>query len=325
MAASAYPFDCIIVVVNPASKQADIANKRIARLRKLYPNRPLHTVETTKDLEETHQKILRVLEREVKRGTPVVGIAGGDGTVNTVLQLLADGHTPATVRQVPIVPLGTGNANDLAFMLYGTPAHPEHVFKEGTSVAIRPLVCTVKDPDGHTECWVASNYLSFGAMAHGAHELNKAAVRELGHHHHWYSGIAMDFQAVKAALRAPVFRIRQTGEEKALRDMVIGNGERVAKLGRMTARIDRADMYVFIVGHTRMGRGAMPLEYLKLILGLGPGRLLRNARFSFQVLEDVRAQYDGEPAVVKAGSTVTITHTKQTFQALSTRLTKRSS
>ena len=131
---TAYPFDRIIILHNPQSKNAATANVRIKHLRKRYDGQ-VRTVEIADELAVTRQLLLNVLSEEVADGkTPVLCIAGGDGTVNMALQSLTSPAVPKHIHDIPIVPMGTGNANDLAYMLYDDPGQIDDIFTNGTPI-----------------------------------------------------------------------------------------------------------------------------------------------------------------------------------------------
>jgi diacylglycerol kinase family enzyme len=238
------------------------------------------------------------------------------------LQSLTSPAVPAYIHDIPIVPMGTGNANDLAYMLYDDPTQLEEIFEHGKAITIRPLECIVTVPHGIPERRVAASYVSFGAMAYGAHELNKPEVRNHSHRAAWYGAFVPDFLAVRAAVQAPTFAIRHDSRLREMRDILIGNGERVAKVGKMPARLEKSELYVTMVEDNWLGRSTITLSAIRLALGQLPGELLRDTSFSFTTLEEVPAQFDGEPTYILPESHVVVGHAAATFKALSTKLRK---
>jgi diacylglycerol kinase family enzyme len=314
-----YDFDSVVVVTNPASRNAALANKRIAELQQFFPG-CVHILETDPDLLITRQALLNVLAKQVHESKrSVLAIAGGDGTVNLVLRILVGPAIPDHIRKIPIVPLGTGHANDLAFMLYDDPSNLEHTIHKGHVVDMRPLECLIAAPGAIPERHVAASYMSFGATARGAYELNRPEVRKHAKVKTWYGDLMPEILAVRAATLAPTFKIEQDNKSYLMRDILIGNGDRIAKHGKLPTRLDRLELYVNMTEASWIGRSAIPLGAIKLALGMLPGKLLQDKSFTFTTLDKVTAQFDGEPVQVAAGSGITIAHTKATFLVLATR------
>lgn len=315
-----YAFDSIVVLTNPVSKHASVANNRIGSLTKKYPGL-VQVVETHKDPRASQRAILKKLAALCSNNKkPVLAVAGGDGTVNFVIQTIVDAATPPQVRDVPIVPLGTGNANDLAWMLYSNPADITHIFARGEPIHVRPLQCTVRPPKGPAAHFMAANYISFGATAHGAHELNKPEVREHPHRKAWYGDFVPDILAIRAALQAPPFHMQANGHKQRIHELLVGNGGRIAKFGKMPVKLGTSEMYVTLVEENWLGKSALTISALKLALGILPGTVMQGTPYTFEVLDDVAAQFDGEPTYIAAGSSVTVQPSDRAFRALTTKV-----
>ncbi|HYH74732.1 MAG TPA: diacylglycerol kinase family protein [Candidatus Saccharimonadales bacterium] len=338
----AHTFTTVVILHNAKSKQADVALERITTLQRLFPEQGnVEVIESHPDLEITRNTIHTTLITHLAAGRePLFAIAGGDGTVNMALQTIASKSTPSVIQDTILVPLGTGNANDLAHMLYHDPANVKELFLHGKSINIQPLEFLVipagKNPADPAvmriaERHIASNYISLGASAQGARTLNKKSVRKqakgeggtgwlhkLGHK--LYGQHVPDFLAFRAALQAPAFSIMLQGREIQIREILFGNGDRAAKLGRMPARLDKPELYTTMVRHHRFSSIALLVGAVQMFFGKLPGQVLNNPTYTFTVLEDVPVQYDGETSVIRAGSTVIISHADQAFRTLTTKL-----
>lgn len=317
-----YDFTNIIVLQNPKSKNVAFADERIATLEKLFPGKVDKPIDTHRKPELTRIAIVNRLTKEVEKGRrPIFAIAGGDGTVNTALESLVDPAADDRLRHIPLVPLGTGNANDLANMLFRDPTQLEEICTAGRTLDIHPLQVSIASPSGgRVRTLIAGCYVSFGASAQGAHKLNDPEVRRHAQSDKAFEQLLPDVFAMIAAVQAEPFTIEHAGKEYELREILFGNGDRAAKVGRMRARLDKPEIYTAMVRNRIFGRTALLRAAIQMIQGNLPGKLLEDESFSFVTRDTVPVQYDGETSYVLAGSTVTISHTDRAFRALSTRL-----
>lgn len=329
-----FVFGDILILNNPASTGAKtLAQDRIAALERAYPGR-IDVFNTEAELEVTRRLVLDKLYGAVGkamdegRPLPVLFVGGGDGTINLVLQILMSQGSADILRQIPILPLGSGNANDLARMLFKDVSNLVRVLKQGRVVDI-PLLESIVIPPGIKQesreklaiRRYASNYISVGAFAYGAIERNAKWVRDHPTKDYPF-GIGrniQDFFAVRAAVQAPTFAAEREGKRYQLHEILIGNGDQVAKVFKMPAALAKPELYVAMVQERKiLGRLALASDIAHLLRGDMPGELLQGSEreFSFTVLDDVPIQYDGETAELHAGSEVLIRHAPQTFRTL---------
>lgn len=88
------------VVLNPASRCA----RRPGLADRIRDCFATHGMSATVHLTSSHEDGARIAREAVRRGVPAVIAAGGDGTINEVVQGLAGSQTA-----LGIIPLGTGN------------------------------------------------------------------------------------------------------------------------------------------------------------------------------------------------------------------------
>jgi diacylglycerol kinase family enzyme len=332
----AYDFTNIVVLWNPKSKNIALADERYGQLEDLFPGEGrVSKLETHKDLEVTRRIIIDRLAAELSVGNrPVLAIAGGDGTVNTAIQTITSpalalphGVSGDDIRTVPIVPLGTGNANDLAYMLYEDPTDLAKIFTQGKSVDIRPLVVTVQPgkqgADRAVQRRIAGCYTSFGATAEGARVFNEDTVRKYSQSDEVYLRHLPDFFAVAAAVQAVPFGIEHDDKRQQVLEILFGNGDRAAKRGRMPARLDKPELFVAKVAarHKMIGGFVLFRSMFQMMRNKLPGKLLTAGEaYTFKVLDTVPAQCDGETWYARATSTITVSHSELSFRALTTKL-----
>jgi diacylglycerol kinase (ATP) len=105
----------IPVILNPAARSTKAA-RRIASVRSLQPAPEIHLTEQSGDAE-------KLAETLVRQGHRLIVAAGGDGTVNEVLQGLCRANATLPAGQPPavlgVLPLGTMNVFSLELHLPG--------------------------------------------------------------------------------------------------------------------------------------------------------------------------------------------------------------
>jgi len=105
----------IPVILNPAARSSKAA-RRVASIRALQPSPEVYLTAQAGDAE-------KLAEALVRQGHPLVVAAGGDGTVNEVLQGLCRGNASRSPGQAPavlgVLPMGTMNVFSLELHLPG--------------------------------------------------------------------------------------------------------------------------------------------------------------------------------------------------------------
>ena len=99
----------IPIILNPAARSTRAA-ARLDQVRALQPQPELHLTQSTGDA-------ALIAERLARAGCPLIVAAGGDGTVNEVLQGIckvnAERSDPATHTALGVLPMGTMNVFSL--------------------------------------------------------------------------------------------------------------------------------------------------------------------------------------------------------------------
>lgn len=312
-------FNRLVVLVNPVSTQAARAEIEIARLRDEF-GRKVMVIETAPELEVTRRRLLDTIEPG-----DIIGVAGGDGTVNVVVQTLLSASTPSKIAKTPILTFGTGNANDLSHILQRDARSLVHVLREGAPASIYPLKCTIRQPGGIPEYRYAACYASFGAIAHAAAYINASEHR--GNFFRGLPGIQhlMDAVVITRALRhAGLFAIEENGHEFDVFDRVISNGPRMAKYGKFPVSLTEQEMYVATINDNSIATIASGAR--DLARGTLPGDFAHDETIDFRITQVhegptgnpgfVYAQFDGEGATYPPGTHVSICHSDRPFYAL---------
>ena len=312
-------FKMYYVFYNPATTYASRGRRRIAELKRLVGNEHVMVIES---LPHGLAANRRLLEARMQRfgSDAVLCVAAGDGTVNLAMETLVSSRKLAdATRLTPLLPLWGGNANDLAHMLNGSERTSlGKVFAKAESVAIYPLACRLRYPDGEQETRVAACYASFGATAYAAAHLNRPRHR---HNPWWNMPVSKPFgdflAGANGLIEAPLFDINERGKRKKIYEREFINGSRFAKLNFASVRLTDRAFRVLTIRHKHIAWIANHLW--QLFTRYGDDRRVQDD-VTFTCEHQAMAQFDGETLQLPAGTTVTVGLADTCFYALSTRL-----
>lgn len=250
--------------------------------------------------------------------TTVLCVVAGDGTVGLAIEtlLLSEKMSPAA-KKAPILPLWGGNANDLAVMLNGSSRTSlEHIIKNGHTVPIYPLLCTLTYGGGHQDTHVAASYISFGATAYAAARLNKKHHRR-NPLHKFPGGRSLSETAatINGLIEAPLFEITQHGRRTKIYERTFVNGPRFAKL--IVTPIALADKVFLMRTLHRKHLEELLSLVVSLLRGRQVGKYISEA-VEFTCEHATMAQFDGEPIKLPAGTVVRVERSQRCFYAYST-------
>lgn len=316
-AVSSLTFKRIVTIVNPRSTHAAAALRRQKKIESLFPEAKKLHIELSKN-----QKSIKdlLIARKTWLGTKtLLCIAGGDGTINTVIEALLKEESLKKVRRTPILPLWGGNGNDLAVMLNGLAltTSVSKIFSDGKVKAIYPLECIVEH-DAATVTYLAANYISFGASAYTAKRLNESSHRNSWLHH--FPGgryIKEIMTTMKAFFESPTFSILESGRVRPTYERIYANGSRIARINSLPVKLTDEAFY-----HIRL-ETRHPLTFFRHLLDVLTRRRTtpksRKASFTVATLP-IFAQFDGEAVSIPQGAKITIRFSRRPFYALTTRL-----
>ncbi len=230
----------IPVILNPAARSTRAA-RRLAALESLTPAPELHLTRRPGDAEKLAEQLAR-------EGRPLVVAAGGDGTVNEVLQGLCragPAARPATV--LGVLPLGTMNVFSLELELPGNDL----------------AGCWARIAGGETreiDLWQANDQFfiqlaGVGLDAEIIRQTTWEAKKKLGP----LSYVLSALRVLRG--RPPVLRVVVPGETERIGALVlIGNGRHYGGPFRLFEQADPADGLLDVLVFHQVG----PWELLQL-------------------------------------------------------------
>ncbi len=316
-------FKRVIILVNPRSTQITAARSRIALLKRLMSHVPVRIMELDVDQGHTTASLLNSEQKHLGKGT-LLCIAGGDGTVNSVLKYLMSSDSPKEAAQTVLLPLWGGNANDLAHMLNGPAfknAIPD-ILRRGQRVPIRPLCCELNSPAGERTLFIASSYISFGASGLAARRLNTLLHR--GSNWHRVPGgriLRETFTVLETFARVSEFHITENSKTTGIYERIFINGSRIAKVRPLPLKLTDDAFYKLTIKEKRFRAVVM---YLRELFRRPQAEQTRE-EVSFVCEDKAWGQADGETFRVAAGTKVRVYRLPTPFYALSTKLAERRS
>lgn len=314
-------FKRVIVLVNPRSTQIAAARNRIALIKQLMSHVPVRILELDVDKGRTTTSLLKAKQKQLGKDT-LLCIAGGDGTVNSVLKYLMSPDSPKETAQTVILPLWGGNANDLAHMLNGPAfknAIPD-ILRRGLPVPIRPLCCELVSPAGERSLFIASSYISFGASGLAARRLNTLLHRNSN----WHKvpggrTVREALTVLETFARVSEFHITEDGKTTGIYERIFINGSRIAKVRPLPLKLTDDAFYKLTIKEKRLKAVVM---YLRELFRRPQAEQTRE-EVSFVCEDKAWGQADGETFHVAAGTKVRVYRLPTPFYALSTRLGER--
>jgi lipid kinase YegS len=274
----------ISVVINPPSFDAVEALRRgVEKLREaghvVHPRMTFETGDAS-----------RFAWKSAEYGADLVVAAGGDGTINEVVNGLyewiegreADGKVPVLPR-LGIVPMGT--ANDLAGGLGIPGGDPEAAL--AIAVAGIPLEVDVGRVNGR--CFLNVSTGGFGAEA--TEESSDELKRLLG-------PVAYVVTGVRKFVRLEVSRGRFTSDGETLHDgdfliFAVGNARRTGGGNYITAEADMEDRLLDVCIVERMSH----LEAVRIAPSIRAGRHVNNPHVTYRKVRELLVEADHELTV----------------------------
>ena len=312
-------FERIVILQNPVSTDAHKADGIIKLLQRLSKESDFIIINTKAGGYEKNAKEIRNYAHLFSERT-LLCIAGGDGTVNLALNfLLRDPALTEDARRTVLLPLWVGNANDLAYMLNGSPSSNSlrRTILQGRTITVNPLICRLNH-DGSEKIFIASNYVSFGASGFAMRRLERSIRTKSPMRQFAVSRFGLEFVEVSRLLmRAPRFRIRENGREHIIYERVFLKGSRFAKIAAVPLKLTEQRFHRATVGHKSLITIMFSLAEL---MRDRAGRRVGATHDNFTVLDRVWAQFDGESHLVNAGTEIDISLSNRPFFALSTKL-----
>jgi hypothetical protein len=262
---------------------------------------------------------IQVVRGALEPGITVVGV-GGDGLQHDVFNGIQEAIEAGEIGpdEVSMVPAPSGGGNDMSRSLYGG-----DILRSGGAKLWDILdrgapswLDGIKFDDGDRFDRFAHSYLGFGFTAQVAEAINRPDFRERRAGFHPLSARALDgIEVLKALLEREPFQYENGRGSREVQEVIYSLAPRI---GAGVIRLDTHMLDGEMV-HLEVGSKAfLPNAVAKLTSGLlggtraeyidGPQQLVFHTPTSFH--------YDGEPAVLPAGATVSISHQRDVVQAL---------
>lgn len=307
-------FHQLVILRNPASTRANQMELRIEALRRSFADVPTCVLDTVPGGDNAN---LAMLQDHLSLFGPhtLLCVAAGDGTVHFVINFLLNQNDQSGAPETVVLPLWGGNANDLANMLNGL--YMPHVFEDlhahGAVISIRPLECTLQSAEGLSRTIIASNYISFGATASVAKQLNDTSHRRRTVGSFFLVRIVREsYAAIKTLIQSSRFEVEEHSHHFKVYEKIFANGPRFAKLNVLPISLAAPNFYAHTFEHKQLG---------SIVSRLFESLRARNAedflveKAEFMVHSPVTAQFDGETHELPAGTRVTIVRSSQSFNA----------
>lgn len=248
-------------------------------------------------------------------------IAGGDGSVSSVVNHLLQ-NDDAILKQVYILPLWGGNANDFAYMLNGLSSQNtvHRLLALSSDIEIPPIKVELRSDD-ETTVKYACSYASFGATAFTARRLNQTRLADKRSMHTlpFVMLFGEILSALKAMGQAPMFKANIEGQQKNLYEHSFINGSRMAKVNWVPINLNEPAFFHAVVDQKSP---SLLIELVRIITKRVNKQYVKRSSMKFIVEDDVDLQIDGEVFPVKQGTHVLVTSHPQKLRCISTRLEK---
>ena len=307
----------IFIVRNPVATNPDEAYHHIHQLVGGGEGTAETILFETQDVSREHNRDLftRSLERAWRGGFIVpdktwLVVAGGDGTLGNIAEALVDADEE--LRALPILPIGVGNANDVAHGLHGKSGarYLSRHYHTTQFKKVRPLECTMQSASGGSRAHSALGYISFGASAYAAEAINKGRTdtpwKQLPGVRHMREAV----RAFGALSRAGQFEVEEVDEHdivqaRRLTDRLFVNGRYMAKYLRFP--VELAESTYFVTDVRARSAGTIALAGAAMTTGQQKGKVVQPfGEHVFTVLSETKLQVDGEVYDVPRDTTVAI-------------------
>ncbi|HEX8246000.1 MAG TPA: YegS/Rv2252/BmrU family lipid kinase [Longimicrobium sp.] len=243
----------------------------------------------------------RFATEAARRGAELVVAAGGDGTVNEVVNGLLAGSPgdAAAAPRLAILPLGT--ANDLASGL-GIPTDDAEA---ALAVAVAGVPFCVDVPTVNGRCFLNVSTGGFGAEA--TDESSEGLKSVLG-------PVAYVVTGVRKFVRLEPSRARFTAGGQALHDgeflvFAVGNARRTGGGMHLTARAEMDDRLLDVCIIEEMGR----LEFARIAAQIRAGGHVDHPRVTYRQVPSLSVEADEELSVNADGEPMSARRFDYTF------------
>jgi diacylglycerol kinase family enzyme len=303
-------FDRCLIVINPSSSSYKRSDKLIASLEAAFQTKEVVKFRVSKTELNSGAKLRRELRKLDK--SSLLAVIGGDGTVNAVVSELFR-LKESGPKNTTLLPLWGGNACDLAHMANGRRRNSaRNILEAGKIVSMHPLEYALHNATKQ-ETGIALCYVSFGAVAHAAKQLEDSKVMGITKP---IPGVRLVTEigiGLKGLSKAKRFNIAAERKEKVY-DLVYVNGPRIAKLYRTPARLTSKGFVELKVRHKYPLFVTHVSKLTRVWL-----RSTKAQKRELQLQQPTWMQYDGEVQRLDAKTAVRIKSARQSVRLLATK------
>lgn len=311
------PPEELLIIANPASANAIRGKRLITDLLQAHPGATVDVYPTSPDGREANQqRLLDLLQERVNPNDPAsknlwIVLATGDGTIRDVAEALQ--HADDAIRNVPILPLAAGSGNDftsMAHSLVGKYA-PGTIMRRAHLQPIYPLRCTVEYDGQEPEQRIGLGYITFGATAHAAENIDKNVPRGEDNRPknilHKLHHIAREKSvATRSILTTDMFEIEENGTRRQMFDRIFANGNRMAKHFRLPGKLEQNKFHDIQIDTDAFWATAANAG--KLLCGLLKGEEIEGGKeVTFTTRSHTMMQLDGEAFELAPNAHITVT------------------
>jgi phosphatidylglycerophosphate synthase/diacylglycerol kinase family enzyme len=305
----------IIFVENKKASNYRRSRRWITRIE-----RKLKIKRITIDVADVNKKLIKAISKAQDDGKVLVTVAGGDGTVSNIANILIKTDDEALLSDVYFLPLWGGNANDVATMLNGLSSQSTlHHLLERSSIVGVPTIEVHLTHETSDRRIYACGYASFGATAYAARQINdeRLANRSIVRFFPPLFVIRELIAVIKALMDAPLFTARHQGSVSQHYEHTFINGSRIAKVNRVPISLTEPAFF-----HAAVDRKhpSYIIELLRIVFKRSRKEYVQRNKVTFTTGSDIDAQIDGEVYKVKSGTRVSIRSHDQLLNCVSIKL-----
>lgn len=305
----------IVYVYNRKASNFNRADRWVKRITK-YLNQPQIDIPSAK----AEERLLSTIKEQYTEGhSTVVAVAGGDGTVSMIANILLASEDQDLLKNVYFLPLWGGNANDFGTMLNGlvSQSTPRRLLSQ-SSIAIIPTIEVTMKNAKESQTIFACGYASFGASAFAARKLNQKRLSD-NRLIKYFPVIFLlrELMAVLTAFsQAPMTRTKFGSNDTELYEHTFINGSRIAKVNRVPISLHEPAFF-----HATVDRKhpSYFVELLRIITKRTRKQYIKRKAVSFTIKDAIDAQIDGEVYAIEPNTHITVRTSRLKLRCISTK------
>lgn len=234
-------FERLVILFNPASTNAAKAERQIQQLESAFSGKVIKA-----NVGKDHAATCKILKEHLRPGDILVP-AGGDGTINNVINCLLSPSMSKEIRNTRVLPLGAGRMNDIPRMLNRRYYNdPRYVLENGRELSVNPMHCTITPFDKSKKPLevITIHSIGFGFGAESSKLYNDPEFRAKQQQR---SAIAQEVELFRAAVEilkeAKPLEITVNGQKRQVFDVTAVCGHIMAGYYRLPSRLSQKEFF----------------------------------------------------------------------------------